>query len=546
MDTLYDYVSWYADVSFLALPLRTEDTLVFSYLAYEDYTPVLKGLCADNLRSLLRYHLAKMPENDPAQAEYKRLIRAISDSSRFGDLRVLDFQNVLDVTEHTQFAALTLEYASGQVYISFRGTDQTIDGWREDFMLSFMETEGQRLALAYLRKNLDRFHRLTVGGHSKGGNLAMYAASHLSDEDLRCIDHIYIHDAPGFCSDVMDVSLLQQIRNMTTSVTPSFSVIGRLFDPHIPDVTIVPSTKDGIMQHDPVYWGMEHGELISLKKHDPSSEYLHEAVEDWLSDCDASVRRDLTNQLFDGLSSDGSMTLEDLSRKGLPYLEKRMLSTIQGLSPISKMAMLRAPLSILFGRRFGKIRASSLARSMKNENVLPSLLMLVIGILLLLLPNHTMSIVLAITLFATGISQVIYTLRILSKGHWDLRGEQVRVNLCLILLAMNAVILFKDQALFNLSSTVFGVLFWTMGYRHLARGREARRHSWPRRLNLLAVFLYFLSGLQVLFARADILEIPARSAGRLMIIDAVFGLSAFLIAHLSAVLNARRSQADDA
>ena len=121
MDTLYDYVSWYADVSFLALPLRTEDTLVFSYLAYEDYTPVLKGLCADNLRSLLRDHLAKMPENDPAQAEYKRLIRAISDSSRFGDLRVLDFQNVLDVTEHTQFAALTLEYAPGQVYISFRG-----------------------------------------------------------------------------------------------------------------------------------------------------------------------------------------------------------------------------------------------------------------------------------------------------------------------------------------------------------------------------------------------------------------------------------------
>ena len=121
-------------------------------------------------------------------------------------------------------------------------------------MISFRRTEAQEMALRYARAHLAPGRRWMLGGHSKGGNLALYAACLLEEELWQRVDHVYLLDGPGLCPEVMDVNCTERIEGKTTRIIPAFCVIGKLFEPNITDTRIVRSSALGPMQHNLGPW----------------------------------------------------------------------------------------------------------------------------------------------------------------------------------------------------------------------------------------------------------------------------------------------------
>ena len=207
MDNITDYVRWIGGTGFEGRPFSRVDNIVLSQLAYLDLKDVPEinkegGVMTlkDCVASLANQGISirKMAPDDSER--FTALVKAAASSKRFGNLYISSFTDVYDEEDSIQFSAMTFskEPDKGQAFVAFRGTDSTIAGWKEDFMMSFMLTSSQKLAEAYLRKSLETFDTVMTGGHSKGGNLAIYAAAVLPDELFDRIDHIYTNDGPGF------------------------------------------------------------------------------------------------------------------------------------------------------------------------------------------------------------------------------------------------------------------------------------------------------------------------------------------------------------
>ena len=198
--------------TFAELPFTEADSLALSQLAYA-HMP-------DNVP---RYHenaetadgvIATVPIHDLLRAECYDdlfgkvwstsmnvdLLRAMSESPRWRNLRVGAYVDEFDAATTKQFSACVFELGNGTLYVAFRGTDSSIVGWKEDFMMAFRRpVASQEAAACYLTELADHWAGpIMVGGHSKGGNLAVYAAANVPSEIQERITVVYSHDGPGF------------------------------------------------------------------------------------------------------------------------------------------------------------------------------------------------------------------------------------------------------------------------------------------------------------------------------------------------------------
>ena len=252
---------------------------------------------------------------------YEEIITRAIDSRRFGDLLITDYVDTVRDEPPLQFSALCFHDESGLSILGYRGTDDTLVGWEEDFMIGFTRTESQELALRYADAHLKTGRRWVLCGHSKGGNLALFAASRLSDAVLESVEHIYLLDSPGLCPEVMDVSAAERIDGLCTRIIPSFSVIGKLFEPQITDSRIVRSSGSGMLQHSLATWGIDHGELDLCVENDPRSLWLNAAVKDWIGNISQEDRVVFIRELFDALSANGARRVDELDDAGAAGFE---------------------------------------------------------------------------------------------------------------------------------------------------------------------------------------------------------------------------------
>lgn len=352
MDTILDYIRWRGDVPMAHDGLRDADAIVLSLLAYYDLKPIWEGreeaLYLRDCRQLIDEGRVRVLITGRDMG-YQEIFAAAVGSRRFGDLLITDYVDLVRDEPPLQFAALCFHDESGISFLAYRGTDDSLAGWEEDFMIGVTRTEAQELALRYADQHLRIGRRWTMAGHSKGGNLALFVACSLQETVLEQLERIYILDGPGLCPEVMDTSGMERIDSRCTRIIPRFSVVGKLFEPKVTDSRIVRSSASGMMQHALASWGIDHGELDLCEENDPRSRWINASVDEWIGDLSQEDRVILIHDLFDALSANGARTLEELDDGGATGFEtilRRLLSsseaTKKAITSLPKQAMSQA------------------------------------------------------------------------------------------------------------------------------------------------------------------------------------------------------------
>lgn len=343
MDGLAEYIRWLGRFSFDELPFMEADALILCVISYFDLTPALADGAKTVAECMERFEdgfvRRQITGGDMGNSE---IFRAAMESHRFGELTITEYEDILRPETPLQFAALTLRYGDRFGFIAFRGTDETIAGWREDFMISFTETEAQRLAAAYAERVIAGGGRYYIGGHSKGGNLALYAASRLSDGAWDRVERVYVLDGPGLCPEVMDTAVVRRIDPKTTRIIPEFSVVGRLFEPKVEDTRIVRSFASGILQHSLATWAVDHGGLALAPENDRRSVTMMHIMNRWIEGMSTEGRRAVTDDLFDALAAGGAVYLSDIAGSGPGGFEAVLVKMFHA-RPETKKLMLELP-----------------------------------------------------------------------------------------------------------------------------------------------------------------------------------------------------------
>lgn len=348
MDRLADYVQWMEDFPIEATGLRDADALVLCALSYFDLSPLFKGRrktarirdCVEPLeRGELRVAVTGGVEG------FLELLREAAVSKRFGELRITNYVDILQQDPPLQFSAVCF-HGKNWSFLAFRGTDSTLAGWKEDFQISVARTGAQELAFEYAEKHLTGKQKWYIGGHSKGGNLALYAACMLSPEQWDKVERMYLLDGPGFCPDVLNPDNMAEVDRKTRRIIPHFSVVGKLFEPLMTDTRIIKSFAHGFMQHAIDTWGVDHGKLALAEESDAASLWIHDLMDDWIRDLTQEERIQLIEDLFDALAAGGAATLSEIdleTREGreaiLKSLREMSASTKHSLSDLPKYAM---------------------------------------------------------------------------------------------------------------------------------------------------------------------------------------------------------------
>ena len=211
MANIIDYVKWKGDASFADRPFNIVDNLVFSELSYLELPDTLFSEEPLTIRKVWE----KLGENAKfrlvtSSNDEIELLKACALSERFSCVSISDYEDSCSDLQETQFAAMTFHLSSEEAFIAFRGTDDTILGWKEDFMLCYCKVPAQERALQYIEKMIAGGKRYYVGGHSKGANLALFGAAYLRNNKDSLIK-VYLNDGPGFCNDVLDSNRISLI-----------------------------------------------------------------------------------------------------------------------------------------------------------------------------------------------------------------------------------------------------------------------------------------------------------------------------------------------
>lgn len=257
MNDLFDYLKWRGDLTFGNVPLGVVDALAFSVLAYVhlgEFVPFDPTAEPVRLADATRAYLESTKDEKPNM--YRPFVESITASPRFAPLRLFGAQSELDAEHGIQFSAYSVLLPGQNMLVVFEGTDDTLIGWEEDFRMSYeCPVPAQLRAVEYLRASAAAYpmRRIFICGHSKGGNLAMYAAVHAGPAVRYRIREVYNFDGPGFCDDTLSSAGYAEMRDRIRSFLPESSIVGVLLE-HDENYKIVKSTRKGLWQHDPYSW----------------------------------------------------------------------------------------------------------------------------------------------------------------------------------------------------------------------------------------------------------------------------------------------------
>ncbi len=316
MADLFDYIHWRGDLSFAQDPVNPVDALIFSALSYINFggsaaaTPEIPISLADTAReffSLPDYESRCRVKND------LQLLKSAAESHRFGSTMLLQYRNLLIPEEQTQFAAVTFLLDDNSGFLAFRGTDYSLVGWKEDFNMSFLDTiPSQHLALEYLNEIASKYVMpLRLGGHSKGGNIAVFAAVKAQPGIRSRILSVYNHDGPGFNDHLMSDPAYKEMAPKIQTIIPQSSVIGMLLEHEEPYI-IIRSKSIGLLHHEFYFWELDGPNFILMETITANSRFLNQTIRNWLSGMTVQQRNEVVDTVFDLLSIGDTKSVFDI------------------------------------------------------------------------------------------------------------------------------------------------------------------------------------------------------------------------------------------
>ena len=318
MGNIIDYVREYGVITFGERPFTVVDCLVLCQLSYLKFDGIVPGtqirLPAMSLSQIKEHKKAEHLFADEKYEKVNRaLFEAVCGSKRFGTMKLNYHINIVDVEKETQFSATTF-FLRDENFVAYRGTDETFIGWKEDFNMAFLSpVPGQTLAVNYLNKVARLTEgKLVVCGHSKGGNLAVYASMKCDEATRIRIEDIYSMDGPGFPQRVLDNSNYDEIKEKIHKVIPHSSLVGMLLQSQ-EDYCVVESSNFGLLQHDPYSWMIKDNKFVSSKDIYISSMFMDEVINGWIASLSEEQLHIFTETLFGVIDATQASTRIELA-----------------------------------------------------------------------------------------------------------------------------------------------------------------------------------------------------------------------------------------
>lgn len=344
MGNIMDYISWRGDLTFAQSPFNEVDNLILACFSYVnlDRIPAVTRQKGIELKKLVKefkkLHTIKELEADKSFIRLAPFMMFdMAESVRFGNCVIRNYVNEIVTEAEKQFSAVEIVLDDGTSYISFRGTDDTIIGWKEDFNLSTGVVPAQERAVEYMQRISDKASgMLRVGGHSKGGNLAIYGSVMCKSVHDKILE-IYSNDGPGFSKEFQESPETAEMMPKIIRIIPEYSIIGTLLE-HEKQPIIVASTSRGLLQHDGFSWEVQGPGLVRPDSLNKTALRFIEILHKWIDGMDMEQKRLLIEDLFATLQASGYENLSEVQSGGLKSLAA-MVKRLDKFAPESRGMM---------------------------------------------------------------------------------------------------------------------------------------------------------------------------------------------------------------
>ena len=350
MANIIDYVKWRGDLEFKASEFDEIDSLILNRFSYFPLDSIMKENEIVSIKELSKRF--EKEDKDKMEILWKDdadLFPIMGKSKRFGEILTLEYINKIDLEAEKQFSAITLILPDNTIYISYRGTDNTLIGWKENFNMSFRSHIASQIsAKEYLEGIAKQYpgKKIRMGGHSKGGNLAVYASIFASDKVKKRIINVYNNDGPGFNEDIINTEEYKKAIEKVITYIPQDSIFGMLLN-HEEKCTVVHSIEKGVMEHDVYSWQVMGKNFVVLKEVTNGSKFIDKTITDWLKNLDLNTREQVIDIVFEIINLTEVRKVSDLKR-ALMKNAGTILSSYNHIKPENKK-MITATVTALLG-----------------------------------------------------------------------------------------------------------------------------------------------------------------------------------------------------
>lgn len=405
MANMMDYLDWRGDLSFAASGFNEVDNLILAQLVYVEFDGIVPGpepagsaagqdegpagtkagqdAASDRPASEQNEGPAGITLREASERFWSRhteeeilarvsmtksaafVMRKAAETERFGGARLFGYVNDISDEEQSQFSVVCVRLSDGSLYVAFSGTDNTIVGWRENFNMGYLsETPGQLKAVDYLNRMIGPAERtVRVGGHSKGGNLSVYASVKCERSVRERIAAVYSNDGPGFSQEMLKSAEHQEMLPRIHTILPESSIVGMIME-HEEEYEVVRSANSGIGQHDAMSWEVLGCGFLRAPSVAQQSILLDEAFKSWLSQLDKAQREQIVDAAFTLLDEAGIRTVDDFYRSRWKTVQE-LLRARESLPEETKELFSRA-LKLLWKAGNDALRKNVKVNSKKN------------------------------------------------------------------------------------------------------------------------------------------------------------------------------------
>ena len=341
MSTIFDYLDYIAYDSIYDRPFKELDVLALTELTYLPFDRIVPQGDTTNIEVRLSdaVELVDRTTDFIVTDKHLQLVDILATSKRFKNVKLLNYVDEYDPDVQKQFAAMTYRLTMDVYLVVFRGTDDTLIGWKEDFHMTYMDhVPSQRRAASYLQHVMKEFPkgRFMVAGHSKGGNLAAYACSYLPDHLFERVDAIYCYDAPGLNKAIIETEGYQRIAHLVHRFVPQGSIVGMMLEVPEPATIVKSRAFGGFAQHDTFTWMVEKDGFVTLDQTSPDSQQTDETLKQWVRETSADERKKFFDTFFGIFLDAGITSINDLMNLKNFSKIKEIFQNAQDLDPTER------------------------------------------------------------------------------------------------------------------------------------------------------------------------------------------------------------------
>lgn len=352
MSTIFDYLKEVTYDSIYDRPFKELDVLSLTELTYLPFGHIVPQGDTTGIQVRLSdaMDLIDRTTNFIVSNQHLQLVDELATSKRFKNIKLLNYIDEYDPDVQKQFAAMTYRLTMDVYLVVFRGTDDTLIGWKEDFHMTYMDhVPAQRRAASYLQHVMKEFPkgRFLVAGHSKGGNLATYACSYLPDSLFKRVDTIYSFDAPGLNQAIIETVGYQRTSPKIRRFVPQGSIVGMMLEVPEPTTIVKSRAFGGFAQHDAFTWEIKDHSFVTVSETSPDSQQTDETLKQWVRETSAEERKKFFDTFFGIFLDAGITSINDLRNLKNFSKIKEIFQNAQDLDPTEREMLERLAKQLL-------------------------------------------------------------------------------------------------------------------------------------------------------------------------------------------------------